>query len=190
MTEMKRKGAKIALEDLAADIAKRAKLSKLQHWTAFVETLNVPGDIYVAMSSMRPELIAVIQPRALDLESSRALFKIIAALIETNQALREHAEQLSQFVLNWQNSFDQAASIARKIELFANFDRAAEEEDERPIGTRASCATCGQDIEWHGSSDWLDRGGNRQCVPYEDRGEVVVPPRGSQHSPEDWSGQS
>lgn len=46
------------------------------------------------------------------------------------------------------------------------------------IGTRAACKYCGQDIEWHGKeSGWIDRGGNRACVPYIDkrRGEVINP---------------
>lgn len=34
------------------------------------------------------------------------------------------------------------------------------------IGTREVCATCGQDIEYHGNRQWLDRGGNRSCVTY------------------------
>jgi len=39
-------------------------------------------------------------------------------------------------------------------------------------GERANCARCGQDLEWVGY--WWDRGGNRECPPYQRRGEIVT----------------
>ena len=32
------------------------------------------------------------------------------------------------------------------------------------IGTRAICATCDLEIEYHGKGQWLDRGGNTSCA--------------------------
>lgn len=57
-----------------------------------------------------------------------------------------------------------------------------EDEDGPHVGERAACHLCGQDIEWTGD-DWRDRGGNRQCVPYTERGEIVQPPEGALHAP-------
>lgn len=51
-------------------------------------------------------------------------------------------------------------------------------------GTHSACKYCGQDIEFCGRvHGWLDRGNNRQCVPYIDRkiGEVVKPK--TKHAP-------
>lgn len=55
-----------------------------------------------------------------------------------------------------------------------------------PIGTRAACRTCDQDIEWSGTRyGWTDRGGNTSCVPYYDRveREYVRPDPDSKHEP-------
>lgn len=44
------------------------------------------------------------------------------------------------------------------------------------IGERAACDNCGHDIEWHGRKvGWIDRGAGRNCLPYEDHGEIVRP---------------
>lgn len=45
------------------------------------------------------------------------------------------------------------------------------------------CRKCGQDVENHGRSQWLDRGGNRECVPMIQRGEIVQPKKGQKHTP-------
>ena len=42
-------------------------------------------------------------------------------------------------------------------------------------GQIKSCKHCGQDIQYHGKSGWLDRGGNRSCCTYIKDGEVVKP---------------
>lgn len=52
-----------------------------------------------------------------------------------------------------------------------------------PYGMQTACRYCGQDIENHGNRQWLDRGGNRQCVPVLQRGEIIRPK--TKHAP--WS---
>ncbi len=54
----------------------------------------------------------------------------------------------------------------------------------RKYGDIATCKTCGQDIQWHGRGNgWRDRGGNRSCVTYLEKGEPVQPPKGAKHTP-------
>jgi hypothetical protein len=43
-------------------------------------------------------------------------------------------------------------------------------------GERGTCSRCTQDVEWVGF--WQDRGGNRGCVPFYEKGELVVPTKG------------
>lgn len=51
-------------------------------------------------------------------------------------------------------------------------------------GKIAACKTCVQDIQWFGrAGGWRDRGGNRECVPYIEKGEVIQPPKGTKHKP-------
>ena len=52
-------------------------------------------------------------------------------------------------------------------------------------GDHDGCKRCGLDIEWWGRKHgWVDRGGNRACVPYEDnKGELVRPPKNAKHKP-------
>lgn len=46
----------------------------------------------------------------------------------------------------------------------------------RSYGEQATCVKCQQDIEWTGKRDgWRDRGGNRQCVPFTKKGEIIKP---------------
>ncbi len=55
----------------------------------------------------------------------------------------------------------------------------------RKYGDRDCCKLCGQDIEWHGRKhNWIDRGGNRSCVPYKYKGEIVTPPESAKHKPD------
>lgn len=74
--------------------------------------------------------------------------------------------------------------VGERIDLRAYpVDDEDDEDDDTPkVGAREACALCGQDIEWTGD-DWRDRGGNRGCVPYEERGEIVTPPAGAKHAP-------
>lgn len=54
----------------------------------------------------------------------------------------------------------------------------------RQHGECASCKICGQDIQWLGRAHgWRDRGGNRECVAFEQKGEIVRPPKGTKHKP-------
>lgn len=109
-------------QELDDQIKRLALECKLDSWNAFIEDMNVPSDIYTALASGRPELIALIRPRALTADEAKPLFAIIASLIGTNMALREHAEQLAHFVSNWADAFVQLQSVGNRIERFANFE--------------------------------------------------------------------
>lgn len=50
-------------------------------------------------------------------------------------------------------------------------------------GEHNTCRYCGQDIENHGRRQWLDRGGNRPCVPFiECKTREIIVPR-TKHAP-------
>lgn len=109
-------------QELDETIKRLASECRLDAWTAFVDEMRVPGDMYPALASGRPELIKLIQPRALTAEEAKPLFDIIASLIGTNMALREHAEQLALFTHNWATAFTALRSVGERIERFAMFD--------------------------------------------------------------------
>lgn len=53
-------------------------------------------------------------------------------------------------------------------------------------GDRAACKHCGQDIEFHGPRQWLDRGSDRMCALIPDphnRGAWIRPKRRTLHKP-------
>ena len=111
------------------DLSARAKLDS---WTSFVEEIQVPMDIAPAMVTGRPELIRLATPRDYKAEEVGALLKLIAGLLETNAALREHAEQVAQLTSNWTSAFQTLDTVGRKIGRFAQFrhdDAAAEDEE-------------------------------------------------------------
>lgn len=102
----------------------------LTGWNAFVEELAVPPDMFPALVTNRPELLKAAKPRAMSAEEVAVLYKLIAGLIETNSALREHAEMLAQSVDSWADAFKQLRSVGNKIQRFANFEPVSEREFE------------------------------------------------------------
>jgi hypothetical protein len=112
---------KTKAEALDDEIRRLAALCKLDSWTAYVDPMTVPSDIYPALLSGRPELLKAVQPRALSADESKVLFDIIGNLIETNIALRDHASQLASFTHIWTDAFKQLHSVGERIERFAKF---------------------------------------------------------------------
>ncbi len=117
-----------AVDTLNAHVADVAARTKLATWNSFVEELPVPAELMPALMANRPELVRLAQPRAYSKEEGAALLKLIAGLIETNGALREHAAQVAHLVDNWASTFHALATIGSKIQSVANF---------KPIGEDA-----------------------------------------------------
>lgn len=116
--------------ELNEQIKRLASECRLDSWTALVKDTAVPGDIYPALSSGRPELIALIQPRDLTAAEAKVLFDIIASLIGTNIALKEHAQQLALFTKIWADAFKQLESVGDRVQRFAQFQHDAGEDEE------------------------------------------------------------
>lgn len=50
-------------------------------------------------------------------------------------------------------------------------------------GRQDACTRCGHDIEWHGREHgWIDRGGGRECLPFEHSGHIIIPREGLKHT--------
>lgn len=104
--------------------------NKLDSWSAFVKDCAVPADLYPALATARPELIALAGARDMTALEVATLYKLIASLMETNMVLKEHAEQLSIMVKNWLGAFKHLHGVGDKINRFANFEKLAPPEDE------------------------------------------------------------
>src|SRR6185369_5484759 len=105
----------------------------LESWNSFVTELPVPSDIAPALISSRAELLKIVKPRALSAEECATLYKLIGGLLDTNNALREHAKDLAQLVDNWEGNFKGLASLGFRIKNFANF-KAPTNFDEDDVG--------------------------------------------------------
>jgi hypothetical protein len=118
-------------EKMIDDYLKAAsRACKLDSWTALATPINCPGDLLPALTSGRAELISAIPPRDLKAEEVKTLLDIIAALIDTNIALRTHSEQVAKMTNIWASSFSQLRSLGYRIEKFAHFHHSeAEMED-------------------------------------------------------------
>src|SRR5262245_37542622 len=79
---------------LTEQIARLRDWAKLDSWNAFVEELHAPPEIALALATGQAELIRLAKPRPLTAEDCAALYKLIAGLLDTNAALREHAAEL------------------------------------------------------------------------------------------------
>lgn len=120
-------------ERVAQEIVEFRRDAKLDSWTAFVDELQVPSELYPALQTNRPELLRLAQPRALTSDECAVLYKLIGGLMETNAALRQHTERVAQLTGNLNNAMKGFGSAARSIHDFANFRTAAdgdESEDE------------------------------------------------------------
>lgn len=114
------------LNELITDLASRCKLD---NWNQFTEEVKVPAELLPALMSGRTELLKLVPPRALTAEEAAAMYKLVAVLMETNAALKEHAEQLALFTQNWADAFKHLHSLGNRIKRFAMFDH-RESEDE------------------------------------------------------------
>jgi Trp operon repressor len=115
------------LEQQITDLSKRAKL---QAWNEFIEELQVPSELVPALMTNRSQLIRLARPRALTPDETESLYKLIAALLETNMALREHASQLACMMQNWVGSIYGSVKQAGRIGRFAEFRHEEAMEDD------------------------------------------------------------
>lgn len=102
----------------------------LANWTSFIEELQVPGDLYPALMTGRPELLRAVQPRALTADEAAVLYRLIAGLMGTNSALRMHAQEVAKLVQAWGGAFKTLSSVGQRIERFANFQPSEQEDDD------------------------------------------------------------
>lgn len=114
-------------DDLNDHITEINERQRLDSWTAFVDELQVPSELYPAILTLRHELVRAAPVRAMNEQEVRALYALIAGLLETNAALREHAQEVAKLVSNWGDAFTALRGVGRRIENFANFRRDEEE---------------------------------------------------------------
>jgi len=68
---------------------------KLTKWNSFVRDLHVPNDMAPAFLTGRMELLCLAKPRALTEEECKQVYELIGGILETNNALREHAAMVA-----------------------------------------------------------------------------------------------
>lgn len=115
-----------AREERLAQLRELSAACTLDSWNSFVRELTVPGDLVPALLTNRPELLGLLKPRALSEEECGQLYTLIGGLLETNAALRQHAQTTAQLVEDWMSNFVGLQATAEKIQMFANFDRRVE----------------------------------------------------------------
>jgi hypothetical protein len=106
---------------LQATLDKAQQACALDDWNCFLEPMDAPQDLAVAIMTGRPELVKLAQPRALTQDECAVVFKMLSILLETNSALREHAALTAQLVGQWTDSVQAIFATAGKIEDFANY---------------------------------------------------------------------
>jgi hypothetical protein len=130
----KRNDAAAELDERLRSLAERAKP---EAWNAFVEEMKVPSDIAVAMATGRPEMLRLAPARDMGAEEVRVLYGVIAGLLETNAALREHAQDLARLTDNWASAFAHLRTTGERIVRFAKFDHSGAATDDGEDGSSA-----------------------------------------------------
>lgn len=108
-------------EALNLELVQLAKKARLQGWNEFVQEVKVPTDLYAALLSNRPELVRLAPKRDMTAAEVTSLYELIYTLMETNEALRQHAQRVALLVKNWHQQFKGLATAGAQIERFANF---------------------------------------------------------------------
>jgi hypothetical protein len=130
MNEVKERKQNRTVEALDAEVTDLAERCRLKDWSHFIEEIQLPQDVAFALMTSRPELLRIVKPRALSEDEAAKLYKAMAALMETNMALRSHAQQLAKLTDNWANQFAGLHGVGEKIQRFANFKRSYDEVEE------------------------------------------------------------
>jgi hypothetical protein len=107
------------------------RIAKLEGPNFFTQAVDMPADLAAAIITSRPELLRAVRPRALTEDECSVLYNLLSTLIETNMALREHAQEVATMTKNMMGGFTTVAMVADQLKGFANFDQMTEvKEDE------------------------------------------------------------
>jgi hypothetical protein len=115
---------------LDEQITELSRRCRMDNWAEFIGDFELPEDLLPAVMSGRYELVRAATPRAMTGEEVAKLYRLIGVLLETNAALREHAQQVAEQVGIWTDAFKHLNSVGNRIEHFANFRRTLGPEDE------------------------------------------------------------
>jgi hypothetical protein len=114
------------IEEMNAEITRLSDAAKLTSWNDFVRSIDIPADLSVALLTGRAELIACATPREMSKAECASLYRLIGSLMETNLALREHANETAKLVDHWTDGFKHLISLGHRIDHYANFRRTDE----------------------------------------------------------------
>ena len=111
-----------ATERFEAKLRVITERAKINSWGEFVRSLNVPIEIAPAIMANRPSLVGLAVPRAMDADEVGTLFKLIQGLLETNQALQEHASEVSDLAAQATSIFTGLSRVLVRLAQFAAFE--------------------------------------------------------------------
>lgn len=101
------------------------KLAELQErltsWNSFVNEIQVPSELAPAFMTRRVDLVRLAVPRALTPEECFALYQVIGGLLETNEALRDHARMVSELAQQLTGGLAGTLHAARRMRMFSDF---------------------------------------------------------------------
>jgi len=110
-----------AAEERLTNLKELAARAKIDAPNAFTEVVNCPQDLFLALQTGRPELIKHVKSRPLSEEEGAAVYHLVAVLIETNMALREHAQIVATMADQWRSMVKGSLDFVTQIDNFANF---------------------------------------------------------------------
>ena len=100
---------------------------RLETWNSFVRELQVPSDIAPAFLTRRVELMSLAKPRPLTESECKVMYDLVAGLLETNEALREHAALVAELAQQFTGGLAGTLRAADRMRAFANFHEPVEE---------------------------------------------------------------
>ncbi len=114
------------LNELIANVSAKTRLAT---WHAFVADLQVPGDLMPGIMTGRSELLRIIPPRACTAEEFTVMVRLIAGLLDTNQALQAHAAALARLAEHLAGHLSGFQVTARNLMHVARFEPIGNDEE-------------------------------------------------------------
>jgi len=105
----------------------------LKAWSEYTRDVAAPPQVIAALTTGRVELLKLGRPRALTEEETKAVYDLIATLVETNMGLQRHAEAVAQLAQSMKWNARGIVAMIDQMDDFAHFRKTVkpgEEEDE------------------------------------------------------------
>lgn len=102
--------------------------AKMRAWTQYCEELQAFPELAPALMAGRPDLVRLMQPRAMSEAECRMFIELVAILIATNATLQQHSQLVAELAKQTHNLYQGGINKLLQLQDYANFRNPVEGE--------------------------------------------------------------